>query len=66
MHTMFQSMQDDVPMEVDKIQVAPAFRGFMHQFPNYSLSKTEEASKLCANKIWKNNFIQKNKPIYRW
>ena len=52
---MFQTMQDDVPIEVIKIQVAPAFRDFVHQFPNYSLSNKEGASKLCANKICKNN-----------
>ena len=46
---MFQNMQDDVPMEVVKIQVAPAFKGFVYQFPNYSLSNIERASKLCAN-----------------
>ena len=45
---MFQNMQDDVPIEVAKIQVAPAFEGCVHQFPNYSLSNTEGASKLCA------------------
>ena len=61
---MFQNMQEDVPIEVVEIQVAPAFRGFVHQFPNYSLSNIEGASKLCANKICKNNFIQNYKPIY--
>ena len=43
---IFQNMHDDVPIEVVKIQVAPAFRGFVHQFPNYSLSNIEGASKL--------------------
>ena len=38
---MFQSMQDDMPIEVVKIQVAPAFRGLVHQFPNDSLSNSE-------------------------
>ena len=52
---MFQSMQVDVPIEVVKIQVAPAFMGFVHQFPNYSLSNSEWASKLCANKVCKND-----------
>ena len=33
---MFQNMQDDVPIEAVKIQVALAFRGFVHHFPNYS------------------------------
>ena len=42
---MFQNMQDGVPIEVVKIQIAPAFRGFAHQFPNYSLSNIEGASK---------------------
>ena len=32
--TMFQDMQDDVPIEIVKIQVAPVFRGFEQQFPN--------------------------------
>ena len=45
---MFQNMQDDVPIEVVKIQVVPAFRGFMHQFPNYFLYNIEGACKLCA------------------
>ena len=62
---MFQNMQDGVPIEVVKIQVAPVFRGFVHQFPNYSLSNIEGASKLRANKICKNNYIQYYKPIYR-
>ena len=61
---MFQNMQEDVPIEVVKILVAPPLRGFVHQFPNYSLFNIEEASKLCANKIFKNNFIHNNKPIY--
>ena len=60
---MFQNMQDNVPIEEVKIKVAPAFRGYVHQFPNYSLSNTEETSKLCANKKRKNNNIQNNKPI---
>ena len=60
---MFQKMQYDVPIEV-KIEVAPAFRSFVHQFLNYSLSNIEGASKLCANKMCKNNYIQNNKPIY--
>ena len=62
--TMFLNMQDDVPIEVVKIKVAPAFRGFVHQFPNYSLTNSEGASQLCAIKICKNNYIQYNKPIY--
>ena len=61
---MFQNMQDDMPPEVVKIQVAPAFSGFVHQFPYYSLSNIEGASKLCANKICNNNDNQNNKPIY--
>ena len=36
--TMFQNIQDDVPIEIGKIQVALAFRGFVHQFPDYSFS----------------------------
>ena len=64
MPTMFHNMQDDEPIEVIKIQVAPAFKGFVHQFPNYSLSNSEGISKLCANKICKNNFIQNYKQIY--
>ena len=52
---MFQNMRDDVPIEVVKIQVAPAFRAFVHQFPNNSLSNIEGASNLCANKISKTN-----------
>ena len=43
---MFQNMKDDVPIEVIKIEIAPAFKGFVHQFPNYSLSNIEGASKL--------------------
>ena len=42
---MFQNMQENVPIEEVEIQVAPAFRGFVHQFPNYSLSIIEGASK---------------------
>ena len=60
---MFQNMQDDVLIKVVKIQVAPAFRDFVHQFPNYSLSNIEGSSKLCANKICR-NYIQNDKPIY--
>ena len=48
---MLQNMQDDVPIEVVKIKVAPAFRGFVHHFTYYSLSNIEKVSKLCANKI---------------
>ena len=43
---MFQTMQDKEPTEDFKIQVALAFRGFVHQFLNYYLSNTEGASKL--------------------
>ena len=43
---MFQTMQDNEPTEDFKIQVAIVFRGFVHQFPNYSLSNTEGASEL--------------------
>ena len=50
---MFQNMQDDVPIEVVKIKVALAFRGFVHQFPNYSLSIIEGASKLRDNELCK-------------
>ena len=60
---MFLKMQDDVPMKVVRNQVALAFKGFVHQCPNYSLSNIEGASKLGANKICKNNYIQNNKPI---
>ena len=52
---MFQNMQDDVPIEVVNIKVALAFRGFVNQFPNYSLSFIERASRLCANKVRKNS-----------
>ena len=62
----FQNMQDDVPIDIAKIKVAPASWGFVYQFPNYSLSNIEEALKLCKNKICKNNFIQNNKQIYCW
>ena len=44
-------MQDYVPIEAVKIQVSPAFKSFVHQFSNYSLSNREGASKLSANKI---------------
>ena len=40
---MLQNMQDDVLIEVFKIQVAPAFMGFVLQFPNNSLSNIEGA-----------------------
>ena len=60
---MFQNMQNDVPIEVVKIQVALAFKGIVHHFLNYSLSNIEVASKLCANKISINDYIQNNKPI---
>ena len=53
--SMFQSMQDDVPIEVVKIKVAPASIGFVHQFSNYSLSNIEGASKSFANRICKYN-----------
>ena len=55
---MFQNMQDDVPIEVVKVQVAPAFRGFVHQFPKYSLSSIE-GGKGHQNymPISKNNYI---------
>ena len=64
MPAMFQNMQYGVSIEVVEIQVAPASRGFVHQFPNYSLSNIKGVSKLCANKICKNNYIQNNKPIH--
>ena len=38
-----ESMQDNVSNEVLKIQVTPAFRGFVLRFPNYFLSNTERA-----------------------
>ena len=52
---MLQNIQDDVQNEVVKIQLALAFRCFVHQFPNYSLSNIEGASlyaiKVCKNRI---------------
>ena len=53
---MFQSIQDDVPFE--EIQIAMAFRGFVHQFPKYSLSSIE-GGKGHQNymPISKNNYI---------
>ena len=42
---MFQNMQDDEPFELVQILVALALRVFVHQFPNYSLSNIEGASK---------------------